>query len=161
MTLEAGGARIHPSLWMTYRLMTGKFVNGNKHMKGISFSTTLGVMPTRIKASSKRYRLHMPKNLVIEARTTIQIDTGIKIDVPENIIGLVTITEKLAMDGLLLVNAPSLIDSDYKDTIRLMLYNHMQDFNVILKQGCVLANLTFVSSADVALVMAPDIQNII
>ncbi len=125
-------------------------------MKKISFSSTLGVIPTKNKSTTNRYRLHMPKTQIIEARTTVQIDTGIKIDMPENIIGLVTITEKLAMDGLLLANAPLLIDVDYKDTIRLMLYNHMQDFNVVLKQGCVLAYLTFVKSADAALTLILD-----
>jgi dUTP pyrophosphatase len=56
-----------------------------------------------------------------------KIPTGVRCEIPPGHVGLVTIRSSLAVNGVMLVNAPGIIDSDYRGEISLLLSNLTPD----------------------------------
>lgn len=61
---------------------------------------------------------------VIEPGETKILDTGIAIDFPEGVFGFVTPRSGLAAKhGITVLNSPGLVDTDYRNSIGVILYN--------------------------------------
>jgi len=65
----------------------------------------------------------------IDEETTLKpyipalIGTGIKIEIPEGYHGKICIRSSMGKKGLIIPNAPGIIDSDYRDEIKVILMN--------------------------------------
>ena len=92
-------------------------------------------VPTRGSAQAAGYDLYAATNYDIEIppHSTVKVDTGIAIEIPEDYFGAIYARSGLATkQGLRLANAVGVIDSDYRGPIIVALHN---DTNYIQKIG--------------------------
>ena len=102
-----------------------------------------GIIPTRATQASAGYDLRSPIDAVIPAGKTLAIGTGTIVQMSSDIVGMVCSRSGLALRGLTVANAPGIIDADYSDTIRVILYNRTaHDF--VVEAGDRIAQLVFV-----------------
>ena len=64
-----------------------------------------------------------PNNLVLPPRTTRNVPTGLKIEPPYNHFLLVCSRSGLASKSIVVMNAPGIIDPDYRGELRVLMYN--------------------------------------
>jgi len=82
------------------------------------------VVPARTRAGDAGYDLRSTERTTIPPEATRLIGTGIAIGLPEGVAGLVTPRSGLAIEhGLTLLNAPGLIDPNYRGEIKVILHN--------------------------------------
>jgi len=87
--------------------------------------------------------LRSTENLVLEARERVVVGTGIKLDVPNGFGAMVCSRSGLAAkNGIQVLNAPGVIDNDYKGEIKVILFNSSDD-RFIVKKGDRIAQLLF------------------
>lgn len=89
-------------------------------------------------------------DLYSEVRTTINegerklIPTGISMAIPEGMVGLVCPRSGLALnEGITVLNAPGIVDSDYRGQIGVVLINHGSK-QVLIDRGERIAQMVFV-----------------
>lgn len=75
-------------------------------------------------------RLNPSGDLVTEHRQTVfvgqrvLVDTGFAVEIPRGMVGLVCSRSGLAVNhGIMVLNAPGIIDSDYRGELKVILYN--------------------------------------
>ena len=61
--------------------------------------------------------------LAVQPYFSATLHTGLHVEIPPNHVGLLTIRSSLAKEGLILLNAPGVIDADYRGEIKLLAYN--------------------------------------
>jgi dUTP pyrophosphatase len=97
-----------------------------------AYTDTLGVrllhpdaiVPARTRAGDAGYDLRATERVSIPPGGRRLIGTGIAIALPESVAGLVTPRSGLAIEhGLTLLNAPGLIDPNYRGEIKVILHN--------------------------------------
>ena len=77
----------------------------------------------------------MEEPLTIKAGTTEFVNTGIAMEIPEGLVGLIYARSGLACKrGVAPANKVGVIDSDYRGEIMVALYNHSQE-DVTLESG--------------------------
>src|SRR5215213_6489914 len=82
------------------------------------------VAPPRMRAGDAGYDLRATERVVIPQDGRRTIATGIAIALPPGVAGLVTPRSGLAMEhGLTLLNAPGLIDPNYRGEIKVILHS--------------------------------------
>ena len=82
------------------------------------------VAPARTRSGDAGYDLRATERVSIPQEGTRLIGTGIAIALPEGVAGLVTPRSGLAVEhGLTVLNAPGLIDPNYRGEIKVPLYN--------------------------------------
>jgi len=82
------------------------------------------VLPARSRAGDAGYDLRSVERVTIPPEGTRLIPTGVAIALPEGVAGLVTPRSGLALEhGLTLLNAPGLIDPNYRGEIKVILRN--------------------------------------
>jgi dUTP pyrophosphatase len=82
------------------------------------------IPPARVRAGDAGYDLRATERVSIPQEGTRLIGTGIAIALPEGMAGLVTPRSGLAVEhGLTVLNAPGLIDPNYRGEIKVPLYN--------------------------------------
>ena len=82
------------------------------------------VLPARSRAGDAGYDLRSVERVTIPPEGTRLIPTGVAIALPEGVAGLVTPRSGLALEhGLTLLNAPGLIDPNYRGEIKVILHN--------------------------------------
>ena len=82
------------------------------------------IPPARVRPGDAGYDLRAIERVVIPQEGTRLIGTGIAIALPEGVAGLVTPRSGLATQhGLTVLNAPGLIDPNYRGEIKVPLYN--------------------------------------
>ncbi len=80
--------------------------------------------PERIRPGDAGYDLRATERVSIPQDGTRLIGTGIAIALPDGVAGLVTPRSGLAIEhGLTVLNAPGLIDPNYRGEIKVPLYN--------------------------------------
>lgn len=83
----------------------------------------------------------MQENVIIAPETTKFIKTGIAIEIPEGLVGLIYARSGMACKkGLAPANKVGVIDSDYRGEIIVALYNH-SDSSVTVASGDRIAQL--------------------
>ncbi len=82
------------------------------------------VPPARTRAGDAGYDLRATERVSIPQDGRRLVGTGIAIALPEGVAGLVTPRSGLAIEhGLTLLNAPGLIDPNYRGEIKVILHN--------------------------------------
>ena len=82
------------------------------------------IPPTRVRAGDAGYDLRATERVSIPQEGRRLVGTGVAIALPEGVAGLVTPRSGLAIDhGLTLLNAPGLIDPNYRGEIKVILHN--------------------------------------
>jgi dUTP pyrophosphatase len=82
------------------------------------------VAPARIRPGDAGYDLRATERVSIPQDGRRLVGTGIAIALPEGVAGLVTPRSGLAIEhGLTLLNAPGLIDPNYRGEIKVILHN--------------------------------------
>lgn len=108
-----------------------------EHTKTINFIKTEpnAKLPTRATAGSAGHDFYLPKTVVINAHETVMVDSGIKVDIPKGYVLMLYPRSSLGIKNrIILANTTGIIDSDYKDTIKLPLHNY-DELPVILNKG--------------------------
>lgn len=107
-----------------------------------------GPQPTRATSGSAAYDLrYTPKDgdsIVVRPNDTEVLPTGLSIELPEGYAALVCSRSGLATNhGIQVLNAPGVIDSDYRGEIGVILHN-TSDYSVIFRAGDRIAQLMIV-----------------
>jgi dUTP pyrophosphatase len=114
-------------------------------------------LPTRAHPADAGLDLYALEPAVIAPGTRASIPTGIAVEIPPGHAGLVLPRSGLAArHGISVVNAPGLIDADYRGEVRVLLLNTDRDQAFELSVGDRIAQLVIVAVAisDVAEVPA-------
>jgi dUTP pyrophosphatase len=89
------------------------------------------IPPARVRSGDAGYDLRAIERVVIPQEGTRLIGTGIAIALPDGVAGLVTPRSGLAIHhGLTMLNAPGLIDPNYRGEIKVPLYNTGERYTV-------------------------------
>ena len=124
----------------------------HKSLEDVSKATAIkftGPQPTRATAGSAAYDLRYTptdddESIVVHANSTKVLPTGLSIELPEGYVALVCSRSGLAAKhGIQVLNAPGVIDSDYRGEIRVILHNN-SDHSVIFRAGDRIAQLMIV-----------------
>ncbi len=82
-------------------------------------------VPTRATLNSNAYDLYSIDNYELNHNERKPIKTGIHIQIPDGYVGLVCPRSGLAIkQGLTAINAPGIIDSDYRGEVNFLAINH-------------------------------------
>jgi dUTP pyrophosphatase len=82
------------------------------------------IVPTRAYPGDAGLDLHALEPAVLEPAARASVRTGIAVEIPDGLTGLVLPRSGLAnRHGIALVNAPGLIDSGYRGEVRVLLLN--------------------------------------
>lgn len=81
------------------------------------------MVPSTAGANSVDLRACISDDLVIYAREQVLIDTGIKVALPEDSLGMILPRSGLGVKGLVLGNLVGNIDSDYRGNVKVCLWN--------------------------------------
>ena len=105
------------------------------------------IEPTRGSAAAAGYDLYVPSSedeIAIPAHSTVKIDTGIAIALPDNTFGAIFARSGLATkQGLRPANCTGVVDSDYRGSIGVALHNDT-DVVRIIKGGDRIAQLVVI-----------------
>ena len=85
------------------------------------------IEPTKGTSQAAGYDLYIPNtqtSILIQPHSTFLIDTGISMEIPEGYFGGIFARSGLAArQGLRPSNCVGVIDSDYRDSVKIVLYN--------------------------------------
>lgn len=82
------------------------------------------------------------EEIVLFTGDIITVGTGIKLRIPNTMVGMVCSRSGLAQKGVFVVNSPGIIDSDYRGEIKVILCNIGKE-SFIIKSGMRIAQLIF------------------
>jgi len=81
-------------------------------------------LPEVATIGSAGYDLKTTRTLLVPAHETVIVPTGVELSIPNNMVGIVTSRSGIALNkGLIVLNAPGVIDADFKDEIHIILHN--------------------------------------
>ena len=81
-----------------------------------------GYMPERAHATDAGADLRAPHDVIVEARGSVVIDTGVHIELPPNTVGM--LKSKSGLNVRHGITSEGVIDVGYTGSIRVKLYNH-------------------------------------
>jgi dUTP pyrophosphatase len=103
-------------------------------------------LPTRAHPGDAGLDLHALESVALEPGERASIATGIAVEIPPGHAGLVLPRSGLASrHGISVVNAPGLIDSDYRGEVRVLLLNTDREHRFELSAGDRVAQLVVVA----------------
>ncbi len=111
--------------------------------------STKAVIPNRATEGSAGFDLHacIDTPVSITPGIRVLISTGIAIEIPNNYCGMVCSRSGLASKhGIFVLNAPGIIDSDYRGEIKVILCNFGKE-TVVIENGQRIAQLVIVPVA--------------
>jgi dUTP pyrophosphatase len=113
--------------------------------------TVQASMPVAATLGAAGYDLCASENKIITPSSPILVKTGLSMNIPRGYVGMVCSRSGLALKhGVFVLNAPGIIDSDYRGDIGVILYNSGDvDFEVIA--GDRIAQILFVRLAPIGL----------
>lgn len=102
-------------------------------------------LPKRQTAGSGGYDLTIREDIIIPpGHLNSGVPTGIKIKIPDGIIGFVAPRSGLGSKGLMITNTPGIIDWDYRGEMKLNFFNCGTE-TIELKRGNRVAQILFVN----------------
>ncbi|MGI8429615.1 MAG: dUTP diphosphatase [Solirubrobacteraceae bacterium] len=103
------------------------------------------VLPTRAHASDAGLDLYALEGILLGPGERASISTGIAIELPDGLAGLVLPRSGLAAHhGIALVNAPGLIDDGYRGEVRVLLLNTDRESGYQVSSGDRIAQLLLI-----------------
>jgi dUTP pyrophosphatase len=94
------------------------------HTVKFIFADNNAIVPTRATEGAAGYDLVALDKHEIVPHGHALVDTGIALEIPEGYAGLILPRSGLALKkGLTVLNAPGLIDSDYRGNVKVLLWN--------------------------------------
>jgi dUTP pyrophosphatase len=88
------------------------------------------------------YDLRTPLEFRVIPNETVVIPTGVYVKMSPLVMGMVCSRSGLSTKGIVVANAPGIIDSDYKDEIKVILHNHGKE-SCVFNAGDKIAQLVF------------------
>lgn len=89
------------------------------------------LIPKRATKGSAGWDFVAPISIKLEPGQELFVNTGISFHLPEGVFMMIVPRSSLGMKGLALANTVGVIDSDYRDNIKLMLVNRGKETIVI------------------------------
>lgn len=116
-------------------------------------------LPTRAHPGDAGLDLYALKSAALEPGERASIATGIAVEIPPGHAGLVLPRSGLASrHGISVVNAPGLIDSDYRGEVRVLLLNTDREHRFELSAGDRVAQLVVVAVEIAEVVEVPTLS---
>jgi dUTP pyrophosphatase len=116
-------------------------------------------LPTRVHPGDAGLDLYALKSAALEPGERASIATGIAVEIPPGHAGLVLPRSGLASrHGISVVNAPGLIDSDYRGEVRVLLLNTDREHRFELSAGDRVAQLVVVAVEIAEVVEVPTLS---
>lgn len=100
-------------------------------------------------AGAGAFDLRCTEETIVEPGQVREVSTGLRLQLPKGMAGVIKGRSSLAMKGVLCHSG--LIDSDYRGTISVLMYN-LTDEPTTLKAGCRVAQLMVVNAYQVELI---------
>ena len=113
------------------------YITDTTNSDTISFTTINknAETPTRATEGSAGYDFYLPETIVIDPGESVLVDTGVTAQFSKNYVLMLYMRSSIGIKHkIMLANGTGVIDSDYKDTIKLPLYNY-NTRPVVLHQG--------------------------
>jgi dUTP pyrophosphatase len=109
----------------------------------IKVKTTTGMLPIKATSGSAGYDIASAEDAVIQPGHRSLISTGLYLSMPIDFEAQIRSRSGLAAKhGIIVLNAPGTIDSDYRDEVKVILYNTSHnDFRV--EKGMRIAQMVF------------------
>jgi dUTP pyrophosphatase len=101
---------------------------------------------TRATERSFGYDLRTNREVRIVPNETAIIGTGVFVKMSSLVMGMVCSRSGLSTKGIVVANAPGIIDSDYEDEIKVILHNHGKE-SYVFQAGDKIAQLVFTYGA--------------
>lgn len=101
------------------------------------------VIPVRATPDSVGFDLRSSSELIIPPEEVVQAHTNLSMSIPSGIFGMICSRSGLARDGLVVANAPGIIDPDYRGEIIVLLRN-MTDTEITVPANKKIAQILFV-----------------
>ena len=124
-------------------------------------ATTLQ-MPEKKTSGSAGYDLKAFGDFVVPAGKSTLVPTGVKMKIPYGNLGFITPRSSMGMKLVTIPNSPGTIDSDYRDEIKVILFNQGNE-DYTIKTGDRIAQIIFmpIRIGNVSLVpeLSPDVSN--
>ncbi|XP_065671735.1 deoxyuridine 5'-triphosphate nucleotidohydrolase-like [Hydra vulgaris] len=91
------------------------------------------------------FNLRSSKDVILQPRQRVLVCTGVYInEMDSNLVGQIYSKSGIAYKyGVVVLNAPGIIDADYKEEIKVLLMNHSEE-NYVIKRGDAIAQMGFV-----------------
>jgi dUTP pyrophosphatase len=106
------------------------------------------------------YDLRSSEEYRIEPGQRVLISTGIALAIPEGYAGFVQPRSGLAIkNGIAVLNTPGLIDSGYRDEIKVILINHDQHETFVVNRGDRIAQLVIQEYETIDWVITDDLES--
>lgn len=101
---------------------------------------------TRATERSFGYDLRTPRSFRLAPDETAIIDTGVYLTLSPHVMGMVCSRSGLSTKMVVVANAPGIIDADYKDAVKVILYNYGKE-SYVFETGDKIAQLVFTYGA--------------
>ena len=88
--------------------------------------TASAILPKHQTPHSAGADLHLntDSEIVLHPNSVVMVGTGLVVNIPDNHFGAIYIRSSIAKKGVMLANSVGVVDSDYNDEIKLLLYNY-------------------------------------
>ena len=116
-------------------------------------------VPTQATPGSNAYDLYSTEDARLEPNGRAAISTGVHLAIPTGYVGLVCPRSGLAIkSGVTVINAPGVVDSDYRGEIKALVINHNIAAHEVKKNDRV-AQILFVKTEEVQFDLASELSN--
>lgn len=110
-----------------------------------SLKIPLAKLPTRATNGSAAYDLYSYEALTLYPHERRAVGTGLVLEIPEGYVGQICPRSGLAIKtGITVLNAPGLVDSDFRGEVRVILVNQDAEDPVVINVGDRIAQLLVV-----------------
>jgi dUTP pyrophosphatase len=106
--------------------------------------------PMRMSHGAAGYDICSKYDLIILAKETAMIDTGLSIALPADYYAQLSLRSSLGKNGLLMPNGVGIIDSDYRGVVKVCVYNYTNG-TIHIEKGQRIAQLIFIKVPPVKL----------
>jgi dUTP pyrophosphatase len=117
-----------------------------------------GNEPERAHPDDAGYDLVASESETISSSSVKLIGTGIAIDIPHPMCGMIVSRSGMALNGLIVMNSPGIIDPGYRGEIKVMLYNST-DKDYTVRAGDRVAQIVFVNTVAVLMRQVERLEN--
>lgn len=85
------------------------------------------IIPTYATEGSAAFDLHSTEDICLYPNAVTKVPTGVAIELPKNTYGAVAPRSGLASKGITVMNAPGIVDMDYRGEVCVLLYNTTEE----------------------------------